>query len=361
MAGANADLRILLDWMWPNFLYYWVVLYRAKWFILGVTLIFALVGVGIAVTTPNEYQATAIVMLAPDNNRPNSRLRRAANLFGQLGDGLANILGAGASAGAGAGASLTEVLATLKSRDFMARFAQKQRLRRKMREPSDSAPDASDPDEIRDIPLLQYVFTTVKDTYVQFRKGISEKVQEVMRKQYRPSGFDWDARKREIARLRGGSQRFRRLIEIERRPRERLLNVSVRWKDPVLAAEWANAVIAELNSFLREAAIAQSRKRIAYLNRELDKTSILPLRQSIHQLILAETRTIMIAETRSDYVFKVIDPAIPPNLDSPIRPKRGRLIRSTTLMGFAIAVFAAILLDYVRMLRRQGEGSPAAR
>ena len=129
----------------------------------------------------------------------------------------------------------------------------------------------------------------------------------------------------------------------------------------VVAAEWANALIVEFNSFLRETAVAQSRKRIAYLNRELDETHVIPLRQAIYRLIEVETRAIMIAETRTDYAFKVIDPAVPPNFDDPIRPKRGLLIRTTTLTGFIIAVFAAILRDFVRMLREQDGGSPAAR
>ena len=364
MAVANVDFRSL-DWLWPNFLYYGAVLYRAKWFILGVTFIFALTGVSTAVITTNKYQATVVVALAKRNNRVSiNSIRRAANLFSGLNIGLRNALGNGA------GSDLQETLATLRSRDFLKRFVERRQLGPKLHEPSSSNPDASDPDasgpdEIREIPLLQYAFRTLNHTYGQFRGRLSGKMKKLKRKLYRPHDLDRDVRKRDIPDSDNGHgfhERFREIMAIERRPRQGLINVKVRWKDPVVAAEWANAVIAELNSFLRETAIAQARKRIAYLNRELDKTSVIPLRQSIYRLIEVETHNIMIAETRSDYAFKVIDSAVPPGIDDPIRPKRLRLITTATLMGFAIAVFAAILLDYVRSIRRwQGEGNPAAR
>lgn len=355
MAVANAYFRNL-DWMWPNFLHYVAVFYRAKWLILGVTFISALVGVGYAVTTTNQYRATVVMIPAQRDTRLGSRqLARAADLFAGLGGGLADALDVSA------GTTLKVALATLRSRDFLTRFAERHQFRRMLRKPSDFDPDASDPDEIRDPPLLQYAFQTLMDTHRQFRKRLDLKAEELMRKLYTPYDFDWEARKRDIPVSNGIHNRLRRIISIERKPREGLINVSVRWKDPVVAAEWANALIADLNSVLRDTAIAQSRKRIAYLNRQLDKTSVIPLQQAIYRLIETETRTIMVAETRTDYAFKVIDPAVPPRLNRPIRPKRGTLIKTTAFMGFTIAVFAVILLDYARILRRQGEGSPAAR
>lgn len=355
MAVANT-YSLRPDWALPNFLYYWGVLYRAKWLILSVTFIFALVGVGTAVTTPNVYQATTVVTLVRrDSGGEVRRLARSTGLLG-LGGVLTDALGVNASNN-----SRHELLAIFKSRDFLTRFAKSRRRVQALRKPSDFDPDASDRDEIRDIPPLQQAFTTLKRAHGQFRGRLSIKVEELMRKLYKPPGFDRDPRQRNIPGSTNGHKRFRRIIAIERKPRQGLFYVNVRWKDPVVAAEWANALIVEFNSFLRETAVAQSRKRIAYLNRELDETHVIPLRQAIYRLIEVETRAIMIAETRTDYAFKVIDPAMPPNFDDPIRPKRGLLIRTTTLTGFIIAVFAAILRDFVRMLREQDGGSPAAR
>ena len=356
MAVANA-YSLRPDWILPNFLYYWGVLYRAKWLILGVTFIFALVGVGTAVTTTNVYEATTVVtLLRRDATGEIRRLARSNSLFGfGLGSALTDALGGVSNNGR------HEVLALFKSRDFLTRFAKRRRIVQALRKPSDFDPDASDRDEIRDIPPLQQAFTTLKRAHGQFRERLSIRVKELLRKLYKPSDFDRDPRQRNISGSTNVHKRFRRIIAIERKPRQGLFHVNVRWKDPVVAAEWANALIVEFNSFLRETAVAESRKRITYLNRELDETNVIPLRQAIYRLIQAETRTIMIAETRSDYAFRVIDPAVPPSFDNPIRPKRGLLIRTTTLTGFIIAVFAAILRDFVRMLREQDGGSPAAR
>ncbi len=355
MAVANT-YSLRPDWILPNFLYYWGVLYRAKWLILGVTFIFALVGVGTAVTTPNVYQATTVVTaVRKDSAGDVRRLARSTGLFG-LGSVLTDALSVNTFNN-----GRQELLALFKSRDFLTRFAKSRKIVQALRKPPDFDPDASDRDEIRDIPPLQQAFTTLKRAYRQFRGRLSSKVKELLRKLYKPSDFDRDPRQRNIPGSTNIHKRFRRIIAIERNPRQGLLYVNVRWKDPVVAAEWANALIVEFNSFLRETAVAESRKRIAYLNRELDETNVIPLRQAIYRLIQVETRAIMIAETRTDYAFRVIDPAVPPDFNAPIRPKRGLLIRTTTLTGFIIAVFAAILRDFVRMLREQDGGSPAAR
>lgn len=362
MAVANPYFQTL-NWVLPNVFYYGLVLYRAKWFILVITFFSALAGVGKAVTARNVYQATVVVTPAERDSRLGTRaLGRAASLFVGLGGGLADALEV-------TGSSQREALAALKSRDFWTYFAEKRQRTRKLRQPSEDDPDAPDRAKIRE-PPLQHALKTVMRTHSRLGEWISEQMKTLIRKVYEPPTFQRDVRQQDIPDSENFYRRIRRSLAIERKPREGLVNVKVRWKDPRVAAEWANAVIADLNTFLRETATAEARQRIAYLNRELDKTSVIQLQKAIYNLIEAETRTIMVAETRVDYAFKVIDPAMPPSPDRPIRPKRLRLIWTTTLMGFAIATCTAILLHYLlilreqgylRMLREQGEGNPAAR
>ena len=372
MAVPNS-YSLNLDSILPNVLHYRDVFWRAKWSILGLTLIFALVGAGFAVSTINVYEATVVVTPAQRDNTPRNIPR---NLFGGLGIRLLENLAESPPRGN------RHALNTLKSRDFLTRFVEKRQLLRKMFRPAAFARDASERKALqreasRDIPAFQSTARKLLGTYRRSKNRIYGKVEELTRKLYKPTAFvrdgrdDRDGREirddrdgREIRRnptLKDAQQKIKGRIAIERRPREDLIRVKFRWEDPVLAAEWANALIEDLNSALREKAIAEAQKRIAYLNRELEKTSVIPLRQSIYQLIEAEIRAIMWAETRVDYVFSVIESAVPPKPNQPIRPNRSNIIWTTALTGFGIGAFWAVWRDSIRLLRGLGERNRAAR
>ncbi len=393
MAVANS-YSLSLDSILPNVLHYWDVFRRAKWSILGWTLIFALVGVGFAVNTINVYEATVIVAPAQRDNRLRSQ-DIPGSLLGGLGSRLLEDL-AGSPA-----RNSQQALRTLKSRDFLTRFVERRQLLRKMFKPVAFARDASErkalqQDALRDIPAFQLTARKLLGTYGRFKRRIYGKVEELTQKLYKPVAFDRDRddrdrddrdrddrdrddrnrddrnrddrnrddrkiRRNSVPTLEDAQRKIKRRIAIERRPREGLIRVKVRWEDPVFAAEWANALIEDLNSALRETAITDARKRIAYLNRELDKTSVIPLRQSIYRLIESEVRSIMFAETRIDYALKVIDSAVPSEPDQPIRPNRSNIIWTTALTGFGIGAFWAVWRDSIRMLRGLVEESRAAR
>ena len=376
MAVPNS-YSLNLDSILPNVLHYRDVFWRAKWRILGWTLIFALVGAGFAVNTINMYEATVVVAPSQRDNRLRSQ-GISSSLLGGLGSRLLQDLAGNPTRNS------QQALIILKSRDFLTRFVERRQLLRKMFRPAAFARDASERkalrrDALRDIPTFQLTARRLLGTYRQFKNRIYGKVEELTRKLYKPTAFvrdgrddrdgrdgrdgrdDRDGREIRGPTLKDAQRKIQGRIAIERKPREGLIRVKLRWEDPVFAAEWANALIEDLNSALRETAITEARKRIAYLNRELEKTSVIPLRQSIYRLIESEVRSIMIAETRLDYALKVIDSARPSSPDQPIRPNRGNIIWTTALTGFGIGAFWAVWRDSIRLLRGLVEGSRAAR
>jgi len=121
-----------------------------------------------------------------------------------------------------------------------------------------------------------------------------------------------------------------------------LVTVSIEWKDPELAAKWANDIVARVNKERQQDAIEESVKRIKYLEDQLQKTGVVDVQQSLYKLIEAQTKTKMIASTREEYAFKVIDPAVIPERKS--KPKRILIIA----MGFFLGAILAFIFVFVR-------------
>lgn len=121
-----------------------------------------------------------------------------------------------------------------------------------------------------------------------------------------------------------------------------LITLGIEWIDPELAADWVDELVDRINERLRTRDLANSERRLEYLNGQLEKASLVELRQAISRLIENEIQTIMLAQAEMEYAFKVIDPARVPN--ERIAPRRTVIVILATLLGGMIGVFVAWLL-----------------
>ncbi len=133
------------------------------------------------------------------------------------------------------------------------------------------------------------------------------------------------------------------IVSLDRDPESGLLALSVEWRDPRLAADWANKLVARLNAQTRARAIAEAEKSIAYLTSELGKTSILGVQQGINDLIESQINQIMLANVREEFAFRVIDSAIPPSLDDHVRPIRWLFSLAGIILGIVFGSFAVAI------------------
>lgn len=126
-----------------------------------------------------------------------------------------------------------------------------------------------------------------------------------------------------------------------------LVTLTIEWKDPIRAAQWANKLVNIVNARLRAEAVEDADKSISYLKEQLGVTSEVEVQQAIYRLIEAQIKRRMVANTREEYAFKVIDPAVTP--ERPARPKK--LV--VTLAGFDVGLMIAVVYVLARRVRRR--------
>lgn len=129
-----------------------------------------------------------------------------------------------------------------------------------------------------------------------------------------------------------------------------LVTLVIEWKDPALAAAWANDLVERVNRQRQREAIQEAERSIDYLQKQLARTTSVEVEQAVYRLIEAQTKNIMVAQARSDYAFKVIDPAVPP--EEKAKPKRALIL----VIGFTLGFMFSVLLVFFK----QGFPSKAA-
>jgi hypothetical protein len=111
-----------------------------------------------------------------------------------------------------------------------------------------------------------------------------------------------------------------KLRRVKENSRNGLVTLGITWTDSKIAASWANGLVKLTNEYLRDKAIKESEKNIAYLNEEALKTSVVRTRDSIYSLMESEIRKEMLARGSDEYALKIIDPAVAPEKPSSPQP-----------------------------------------
>ena len=278
--GSDVDLRTLLRLLWSR-----------RWLILGSALLFTALLAAVAFLTRPVYRATTVLVPASIEGGGAGGI---GAMLGQFG-GLASL--AGVNLGGGANNDTEVSLAVLRSREFTEAF-------------------------IRDRDLLPLIFEECWDAQAKRWKGDEE---------------DWPT-------LAQGYKEFDREIRSVAFDRKTgLVTLQIDWRDPQVAADWANDLIARANAEMRRRAVAESRASIEYLEKELATTITVDTRNAISRLMEAQIKQRMLANVTVEYAFRVIDRALAPDLKDMIRPKRLLLVAFGFVLGLLVGVIFVLL------------------
>ncbi|MGR5246795.1 Wzz/FepE/Etk N-terminal domain-containing protein [Vibrio sp. PNB23_22_6] len=296
-ADDEIDLRELFGALW-----------KGKWIIIATTFVFAVGAVLYALSLPNIYKSDAL--LAPAESSSGGGLSKMA---GQLG-GLAAL--AGVNLGGGESSQTDLAVQVMKSRQFVEAFINKHDLL---------------------VPLM-----AAKDWDLANNKLILDE------DLYNPNTGEW---LREPNGLRGATPTAQEAIEVfskdvlsvNQDKESGLYTVSVKNYSPYIAQQWVNWLIEDINKVMRERTIAETSQNLAYLNTQLQKTAVADMQSTFYKLIEEQTKSLMLAEVQEEFIFKIVDPAVVPELKD--GPKRALICVLGTLLGGMLGV-AIVLVRF---------------
>ena len=139
--------------------------------------------------------------------------------------------------------------------------------------------------------------------------------------EWNPVTKQWKPLDREqLPTLWKANQRFKGIRSVVDDTKTGLLTLSIKWKSPDLAAQWANGLVKLTNDFLRQRSIDEAERSITYLNAEVSRTNTVEVKSAIYALMEEEIKKEMVARGRDEFALRVIDPAVPPEKKSFPRP-----------------------------------------
>lgn len=286
-----------------------LTLWRGKWLIIATTIVFAAAGVAYALYKPDIYQAD--VLLAPAKEEAGG----LGGMASQLG-GLASL--AGISLG-GSGSNQTVIAKEIiRSRAFLADFIRRHNLSTPLMAVEGWRKEDNEWIYDRD------VYDPSTETWLPDEGGKSQK----------PT--DWEL-----------VETFRQdHFSVSEAKDTGMITLSIKHYSPVAAQQWAQWLVQDINKHMREQDVREAEARISYLEEKLKETNIAGMQQIFYQLIESETRTVMLANAQTEYIFKIIDPPVVPQEKA--EPRRALIAIVATICGSLLGVVAVFLMAFVR-------------
>ncbi|NNN48599.1 LPS O-antigen length regulator [Vibrio sp. V12_P9A6T4] len=296
VSDDEIDLRELFGALW-----------KGKLLIVLCTAVFAVGGVIVALSKPNTYQAEASLVAANEDSGGG-----LASMAGQLG-GLASL--AGINLGSGRSGDKAMSLAVLQSRQFINAFINRHQLL---------------------VPLMAAEsWDRVSGEMVIDPALYDVETQQWIRKIEPPlssTPSDWEAHKA-----------FKEIFSVSEAKDNGLVKVSITHLSPLIAQQWVELLVKDLNDWIKNEKLTETRQNISYLEQQLEKTKLVDMQSVFYQLIEEQMKSLMLAEVKDEFAFKTIDPAVVP--EEKAGPKRALICVLATLLGGMLGV-AIVLVRF---------------
>jgi uncharacterized protein involved in exopolysaccharide biosynthesis len=124
-----------------------------------------------------------------------------------------------------------------------------------------------------------------------------------------------------------------------------MVKISIEHVSPTIAQQWVSWLIQDINQTMKQRDVLEAIKSTDFLTQQLEQTKIADIRAVLYKLVEEQTKTIMFAKVRDEYVFKTIDAALVP--EEKFKPKRALICVLGLLLGGMLSVMIVLIRHFV--------------
>jgi uncharacterized protein involved in exopolysaccharide biosynthesis len=291
---------------------------RYKW----IGLLWLILSVGATVvyvlTLPNLYKSQATLI-------PTETSSKLGGLSGALGS-VSSL--AGINLGSGGEKKSVVALELMKSRAFFAAFMQKYQLKTTL-----MAANGWDP-ATNELTFDADIYDVTRQQWVRPAIGL---------RKAEPSEQEC-------------FEAFMRMFGTSQDKLTGVVTVSLEFVSPDLAQKWLRLYIDEVNVQMKQRDITEANESIQFIEERIAQTNLQEVRNVLFAMLEEHQKTLVVANVKPEYVFKLIDPPSLPDIKS--GPMRS-IIVLVALVGaffiFVVFVLALVLLQNRLQLKSEKE------
>ena len=141
-------------------------------------------------------------------------------------------------------------------------------------------------------------------------------------------------------------QKFKGHLTLSEGKEYGFISLAIKHQSPLIAKQWTELIVNEVNNFYREKDKLESQKALDYLNEQISLTSLSEIKETIVQLLQEQTKRLTLIEANEFYVFDYIDP--PAVMEKKSEPKRSLICILGTILGGMLSVLFVLIRHYTK-------------
>ena len=284
------------------------VLWDKIFYIGAITSIFSLISIIYALMLPNIYQSQAVMM-------PMEANQGMSGMLGQY-SGMASL--AGISLPSDSGSKAQEAIARIRSLEFFSNnflpYIKLENLMavKKWNQASNS---------------LTY---DARDFNIESRQWVRE---------VKPP-------KSNIPSSQEAYKVYKEIMRISEDKKTLFVTLSIEHKSPFIAQQWVEIIMDQLDQVMRNQDRQTAMKSIEYLNTLAPTINYEEIKKALSSLQEQQMKQLMMVEANDNYIFKVLDSPIVPEVKS--QPKRSLIVILGSMIGMMLSVLGVLAFHYTR-------------
>ena len=280
-----------------------------KIFLIGaITSIFSLISIIFALMLPNIYQSKATMMAVEQNSG-------MSGMVGRYG-GMASL--AGISLESKSGSKDQEAIARIKSFEFFS---------------NNFLPNI----KLENLMAVKK-WTQASNTLTYDTSDFNSESRQWVRKAKPPRS--------KIPTSQEAFEEFIEIMSVSKDKKTLLVTLSVKHKSPFIAQQWVEIMIEQIDQVMRDQDRRTATKSIEYLNSIAPTVNYEDIKKALSALQQEQMKRLMMVEANDNYIFKVLDPPIAPELKS--QPKRALIVILGTILGMVLSALGVLVFNYTR-------------
>lgn len=298
------DLRELFHVLWDKIFY-----------IGAITSIFSLISIIYALMLPNIYQSQAVMM-------PMEANQGMSGMLGQY-SGMASL--AGISLPSESGSKAQEAIARIQSFEFFSNsFLPQIKLENLM---------------------AVKKWNQASNTLTYDASAFNSESGQWVRKVKPPTSTIPSSQK--------AYKQYQAIMSVSEDKKTSFVTLSVEHKSPVIAQQWVEIMMDQIDQVMRDQDRQTALQSIAYLNSLAPTVNYEEISKALASLQQEQMKRLMMVEANENYIFKVLDSPIVPEMK--VKPQRSLIVILGTMLGMMLSVLGVLVWHYTRTSSQHDE------
>ena len=141
-------------------------------------------------------------------------------------------------------------------------------------------------------------------------------------------------------------EEFMKIMSVNKDKKTLLVTLSVEHQSPFIAQQWVEIMIDQIDQVMRDQDRQTATKSIEYLNSLAPTVNYEDIKRALSALQQEQMKRLMMVEANDNYIFKVLDSPIAPELKS--QPRRALIVILGTILGMVLSALGVLVFDYKR-------------